>query len=77
MTAMPETLRLCYFLTVTTLERIAPRLLGYLQPNSCREHLQKEWSSLKKWQELAGLLLSSHWPSSCVSSGLIVGWDAC
>lgn len=80
MTTVPKMLRLSHFLTVKTWKQIAPRLLDYLQPSSCFDHLKNEQASSKEvcLQETVELLLSRCRPTYCArsgSSGPFVLWD--
>lgn len=80
MTTVPKMLRLSHFLTVKTWKQIAPRLLDYLQPSSCFDHLKNEQASSKEvcLQETVELLLSRCRPSYCAragSSGPFVLWE--
>lgn len=80
MTTVPKMLRLPHFLTVKTWKQIAPRLLDYLQPSSCFDHLKNEQASSKEvcLQETVELLLSRCRPACCArssSSGPFVPWD--
>lgn len=62
MTRVLKLLRLSHFLTVKTLKLIAPRLLDYLQPSCCFDHLKNEQASPKEvcFQEMVELSLSRY-----------------
>lgn len=59
--------RLSHLLTVTTGKLIAPRLLDYLQPSCCFDHLKNEQACSQevRLQESVELLPSSCRPTSC------------
>lgn len=75
MTTIPKSLRLSHFLTVKTFKLIAPRLLDYLQPSCCFDHLKNEQASPKEvcFQETVELLLGRYPPAYCTRSALLLG----